>query len=132
MKKNPFKSVDMWKGATPKIFANAKDLRANLTEAEEQLWKSLSGNKLEGYKFRRQHPLGLYIVDFYCHALKLAIEIDGEYHFTEEQKRMDYNRTKEIEFQGVKVIRFTNQEVVNDIAQVIEKIKTFIITSSNE
>jgi len=132
MKKNPFKSVDMWKGATPKIFANAKDLRANLTEAEEKLWKSLRGNKLEGYKFRRQHPLGLYIVDFYCHSLKLAIEIDGEYHFTEKQKLMDDNRTKEIEFQGVNVIRFTNQEVMNDITQVIEKIKSFIIAFPND
>jgi very-short-patch-repair endonuclease len=132
MKKNPLNSDDMWKGATPQIFANAKELRAKLTEAEEKLWLSLGGNQIEGYKFRRQHPLGLYVVDFYCHALKLAIEIDGAYHFTPEQKILDENRTKEIEWQGIKVIRFTNEEVVSDIAQVVEQIKSFITKSSTD
>ncbi|OYX79721.1 MAG: hypothetical protein B7Y83_19215, partial [Flavobacteriales bacterium 32-34-25] len=67
----------MWKGASPKIFSNAKKLRENQTEAEEKFWLAVKDNQVEGYKFRRQHPLSIYVVDFYCHALKLVIEIDG-------------------------------------------------------
>nr|WP_315142602.1 endonuclease domain-containing protein [uncultured Flavobacterium sp.] len=130
MKKNPLKPDDMWKGASSHIFINAKKLRESQTEAEGKLWLELRGNQIEGFKFRRQHPLGLYVVDFYCHALRLVIEIDGEYHFTQEQKMLDENRTKDIEFQGLKVIRFTNQEVLNELSKVVEKIKSFIKTSS--
>jgi very-short-patch-repair endonuclease len=123
MKNNPFKPDDMWKGASPKIFSNAKDLRERATKAEEIMWFELRNNKLEGYKFRRQHPLHIYIADFYCHKLKLVIEIDGGYHQTCEQKELDIERTNVIEFQGLKVIRFTNEEVVSNVSSVITKIK---------
>ena len=126
MKKNPFKPDDMWKGASPKIFSNAKDLRDKATKAEEIMWLELRNNKLEGYKFRRQHPLNIYIADFYCHKLKLVIEIDGGYHQTAEQKVLDATRTAAIEFQGLKVIRFTNEEVMQDIRNVLNKLKEYI------
>ncbi|WP_233264528.1 MULTISPECIES: endonuclease domain-containing protein [unclassified Flavobacterium] len=126
MDKKSVQSDNMWKGASPQIFSNAKKLRANLTEAEEQLWLALKNNQIDGYKFRRQHPLSIYIADFYCHALKLVIELDGGYHLTEEQQLLDEERTKNIEFQGLKVIRFTNEEVLVQLPKVLDVIRGFI------
>lgn len=116
----------MWKGACPKIFSNAKKLREKPTEAEEIMWLVLRNNQLDGYKFRRQHPLLLYVADFYCHQLKLVIEIDGGYHQTPEQQKLDKDRTENIEFQGLHVIRFNNDEVLNDIHSVLNRIREFI------
>jgi very-short-patch-repair endonuclease len=116
----------MWKGASPQIFSNAKKLRENPTEAEEVMWLELKSKKLDGYKFRRQHPLLYYIADFYCHQLKLVIEIDGGYHQAEEQEKLDRDRTDNIEFQGLYVIQFTNEEVLADINLVLNKIRAFI------
>jgi very-short-patch-repair endonuclease len=126
MERDPFKPDNMWKGATQNIFLNAKKLRENATGAEEFLWSSLKNNQLEGLKFRRQHPISIYIADFYCHKLKLIIEIDGGYHFSEEQKKLDEERTKDLEFQGLKVIRFTNDEVLFKLPEVLIEIKEFI------
>ncbi|WP_026714578.1 endonuclease domain-containing protein [Flavobacterium daejeonense] len=126
MAKNKNLSDNMWKGASPEIFSNAKKLRENQTEAEEKLWLAVKDNQIEGYKFRRQHPLSIYVVDFYCHALKLVIEIDGGYHLDEEQQILDKKRTADIEFQGLKVIRFTNEEILLNLPNVVEKIKTYI------
>ena len=130
MDKNSLQSENMWKGASPKIFSNAKKLRDNETEAEEKLWLAVKNNQIEGFKFRRQHPLSFYIADFYCHALKLVIEIDGGYHLTEDQQLFDEERTKNLEFQGLKVIRFTNEEVLVQLPEVIAKIKAFIVAVS--
>jgi very-short-patch-repair endonuclease len=115
----------MWKGASPRIFANAQKLRESATEAEEFLWLALRENQLDGYKFRRQHPLSIYIADFYCHKLKLVIEIDGGYHQTKEQMLLDAERTATIESQGLKVMRFTNEEVLLNLPEVLNKIKEF-------
>jgi very-short-patch-repair endonuclease len=125
MKKNPFSPDDMWKGASARIFSNAQKLRMNATEAEEFLWLALRENQLDGLKFRRQHPLSVCIADFYCHKLKLVIEIDGGYHHTKEQMLLDEERTTTIEFQGLKVIRFTNDEVLLKLPEVLDKIKEF-------
>ena len=130
MDKKSLQSENMWKGASPNIFSNAKKLRANSTEAEVKLWIAVKDNQIEGYKFRRQHPLSIYIADFYCHALKLVIEIDGGYHLTEEQKLLDAKRTNDIELQGLKVIRFTNEEILMHLPEVIDKIKAFITAES--
>ena len=128
MDKKSLQSDSMWKGASPKIFSNAKKLRENQTQAEEKLWLAVKNNQIEGYKFRRQHPLSIYIADFYCHALKLVIEIDGGYHLDEEQRLLDEKRTSDIEFQGLKVIRFTNDEVLLQLPEVLDTIKAFIST----
>jgi very-short-patch-repair endonuclease len=130
MDQNPLKPNDMWKGAFSQIFSNAKKLRENGTEAEEMLWLAVRDNQIDGYKFRRQHPLSIYVADFYCHALKLVIEIDGGYHLDEEQQLLDKKRTSDIEFQGLKVIRFTNEEVMLRLPEVIDRIKEFIKTVS--
>jgi very-short-patch-repair endonuclease len=116
---------DMFFGATPKIFELAGRLRLQLTPAEEKLWNGISNKKL-GVKFRRQHPVNIFIVDFYCHQLKLVIEIDGEVHNETEQRDYDIGRTEELERFGIKVIRFANGEVLNSIENVLRKIQELI------
>ena len=74
----------------------------------------------------------MYVADFYCHALKLVIEIDGGYHLSEEQQFLDKKRTDDIEFQGLKVIRFTNEEVLLKLPEVIDRIKEFILSPKGE
>jgi very-short-patch-repair endonuclease len=126
MKRNPFESDNMWKDAPASVFSNAKKLREDPTEAEELLWLALKDNKVDGCKFRRQHPISIYIADFYCHKLKLVIEVDGWYHLSEEQQLLDKERTTALEFNGLKVIRFSNEEVVLKLPELINKIKDFI------
>jgi len=116
----------MWKGAPESGFLKAKELRNNMTLPEKLLWEELKDNKFLGYKFRRQHPIGIYIVDFYAHKLKLVIEVDGQYHEKPEQENLDKERTIFIEFNGLKVIRFTNEEVLVHVKTVIQKIKNEI------
>jgi very-short-patch-repair endonuclease len=112
----------MHEGARPQIYKNAQALRARMTEAEVKLWAELSNNKLLGFKFRRQHPFNRYVLDFYCHKLKLGIEVDGSIHELEGQKILDAQREQHLFEFGLKVIRFTNEEVVNDIEMVKSKI----------
>jgi len=116
----------MFKGAPSSSFSKAQGLRSNMTKAEIVLWEVLKNNQFEGYKFRRQHPIHNFIVDFYCHRLKLIIEIDGEYHLNENQQDKDLERTGILEFQGLKVIRFTNEEVLNNLNKVLEKIHKLV------
>jgi very-short-patch-repair endonuclease len=126
MKKNLYHEESMWKGASKETFIKAQILRKNMTEPEKILWNKLSKNKLRGYKFRRQHPILFYIADFYCHALLLIIEIDGGYHETEEQKIKDEERTEHLKFNGITVVRYTNEEVLNNVDDVIKRISDTI------
>ena len=113
----------MFFDAYPQIFAYAKYLRAHMTKAELMLWDKIKYNKL-GVKFRRQHPMLFYIADFYCYSLKLVIEIDGPIHqFREEE---DDARTKAIEEAGNIVIRFSNEDVINDLDNVLNQIRQII------
>ena len=109
----------MFFGASKIIFENAKHLRKNMTHAESILWVHLK-TKPNGYKFRRQHPLGIYIADFYCHKLKLVIELDGSIHKNKEVKQNDEIRQKLIEEDGLIVIRFTNTQIQKDIQNVLK------------
>jgi very-short-patch-repair endonuclease len=109
--------------AKPDIFSKAKELRKSMTIAEEILWKHLRNNKLEGLKFRRQHPLDIFIADFYCHQKKLVIELDGGIHDILEQKEYDQGRTFELEEKGFKILRFRNEEVINNLEDVLSRIK---------
>jgi len=123
MKNNhPYHSQNMWKGASPETFKKSHYLRDNMTRAEELLWENLKTKKLNNYKFRRQHPILSYITDFYCHELRLVIEIDGGYHNDIEQVEYDKKRTDILNFNGIKIIRFTNNEVINDSQLVLHKI----------
>ena len=89
-----------------------KKLRNNPTLAEAFLWGYLKNNQLEGRKFRRQSSIINFIVDFYCAEEKLVIELDGDFHFDEKAIKDDERRTQKLEAQGIKVIRFENQEVL--------------------
>jgi very-short-patch-repair endonuclease len=113
-------------GARKEIFENAKDLRKNETEAEKILWQKLRNRKCEGLKFRRQHPVKEFILDFYCHEYLLGIEVDGSIHKIEEVAEYDINRQAEIENLGITVLRITNEEILNDKAIVLAKIKSTI------
>ena len=127
MKKlKPNHDEGMWKGAPSDSFTKAQFLRRNETIAEKLLWEKLRNNQLEGLKFRRQHPVNIYIADFYCHKFKLIIELDGDYHDQEEQKQKDEVRTEVLRLNDLKIIRFKNEEVEQDINQVLTTIKNKI------
>ncbi|KAF2520118.1 leucine--tRNA ligase [Flavobacterium salilacus subsp. salilacus] len=105
------------------LVANARNNRKEATPAEALLWEAVRNRKLD-YKIRRQHPIGSYIADFVCLEKRLIIEVDGVYHSTDEQAELDETRTLELEQKyNFKVIRFTNDEVLNDIDAVTSKIK---------
>src|SRR6266536_6063321 len=94
-KNNPFKKRGMFQGADSLVFELAKDLRRNMTTAEKVLWIYLRQGIL-GLKFRRQHPIGIYIADFYCHRVKLIIEVDGSIHDKKEVKEYDERRENDL------------------------------------
>ncbi len=105
------------------IINYAKDLRKNQTPAEVKLWNLLRNRNLRGLKFRRQHPVKpLFILDFYCMEYKIAIEIDGGYHKKYLQTQEDQERTILLNLMGIKVIRFTNEEVLENSSWVIQQI----------
>jgi very-short-patch-repair endonuclease len=116
-----YKNILSW-GAKPGIFTNARNLRKSMTESEKLLWGSLRNRQLNGMKFRRQHPLDIFIADFYCHEKKLVIELDGEIHDKKEQMEYDDGRSFELEEKGFKILRFRNEEVINDIQSVLKRI----------
>ena len=105
----------------PIILAHAREMRHPQTPAEATLWRALR-NRKTGFKFRRQHPIYRFIIDFYCAKAKLLIEVDGESHFEPEQEEYDKLRTKYLEELGYKVIRFTNNDVRYNIDSVASKI----------
>ncbi|QDP85635.1 leucine--tRNA ligase [Chryseobacterium sp. SNU WT5] len=112
------------------LLQHAKSMRKDSTAAEEILWQALRNRNL-GDKFRRQHLIEDYIVDFVCLEKKLVIEVDGEYHNIEEQKEADDLRTQYLEFFGFNIIRFSNFEVEEQIESVLEKIKLKLESQSN-
>ncbi len=105
------------RGTTQQTEEAARRLRQQLTPAEDQLWSALRGRQLVGLKFRCQHPVGRFIVDFYCPSCKLVIEVDGDIHT--QQKAYDEARTEQLESYGYRVLRFTNEEVLNDLQTVL-------------
>jgi very-short-patch-repair endonuclease len=113
---------DMYYGAKPELFRLAERMRKKPTEAEKVLWKSLKGFRREGFIFRRQHPIEFFIADFYCHKIKLVVEVDGDIHLNEENIEYDNSRTGELERYGIKIIRYTNEVVINNIDLVIADI----------
>ena len=102
----------------------ARELRKKMTLAEILLWKQLKGKQLCGYDFDRQRPLGRRILDFYCKELKLAVDVDGSVHDFTRSK--DEARQREIEAQGVTLLRFWNYDVKNDMGAVLKKIEEWI------
>ncbi|WP_449301191.1 vitamin B12 dependent-methionine synthase activation domain-containing protein [Polaribacter marinivivus] len=116
-----------WKTADPfnysLLLEFSKKMRNQPTEAESLLWKVLSNKQLDGYKFRRQHIIGNYIADFICLKMNLIVEVDGLIHQLPENKASDLERTKWLENEGYRVIRFTNKEVLSNLDNVLEQIR---------
>lgn len=108
---------------------NAKANRNNMTEAESAFWSLAKGSGL-GEKCRRQYIIGQYIVDFFFRKSMLIVELDGGYHFTEEQQKEDAIRQSWLEHMGYKVMRFTNEEVLFDTEKVINNVKHNLSNSS--
>lgn len=103
-----------------KLIEQARNMRAEPTQAEALLWEKLRKRQLGGLRFRRQHIIYVFIVDFYCPAAKLAVEIDGSVH--DKQKEYDQEREDYLEAMGYEIIRFNNLDVVEDIERVLVKI----------
>ena len=111
-------------GAKPEIFDLAQQLRKKMTEAEKKLWKMLRNRRFEGLKFRRQHPINRFVVDFYCHQKLLVVEVDGGIHNDVDVKERDEGREEELKNLGLTIIRFTNEEVLTNVYKVLEELKT--------
>jgi very-short-patch-repair endonuclease len=105
-------------------------LRNNATKAERFLWSKLKEKQLQGFKFRRQHGIGPFIVDFYSHTGKLAIEIDGDIHFTEAAQEYDRRREEYIREYGVRFLRFTNYQVLRNLDGVLDAIAAVLQSST--
>ena len=125
-------NVSMFYNAKPHIFEKAKALRKNMTSPEMKLWEKLKEKKVLGLRFRPQHPIDIFIADFYCHPIKLVIEVDGKIHKNSDQREYDIGRTAELNYWEIEVIRFTNEEIENNINKVIEKIERICIKRQSE
>lgn len=102
-----------------------RDLRRRSTKAEQIFWYEVKGNAL-GVKFRRQYSIGSFIVDFYCHQMRLIVEIDGNIHFVPEQIEYDRRREKFLRMKGFYVIRFRNDEILYNMSFVLERLRRLI------
>lgn len=107
---------------SPKVIANARNLRKNSTPWERKLWSFLKSSKFYGFKFRRQYPIGKYIVDFCCVKIKLFIELDGGHHMTPENLAYDQARQLDLVKLGYSVLRIQNIEIDNNLEGVGEVI----------
>ncbi len=112
-----------WSAVPPAHFGRARELRRDLTVAERRLWGALRGLQI-GTKFRRQHPIGPYIADFYARDANLVVEVDGDTHADTEAQTYDQNRSDYLESLGLRVLRFTNREVINQTEAVLHSIQT--------
>jgi len=113
---------NLHKGAIGKLYQYGRELRQSSTKAETILWEYLRNRKLEGLKFGRQHPIDKFVADFYCHEKKLVVELDGAVHDDKMNAQYDEARTYELKGSGIKVIRFRNSEVENNISFVLNEI----------
>jgi very-short-patch-repair endonuclease len=101
-----------------------RELRNNLTPAEAELWKHLKNGQLNDRKFRRQHSIGNYILDFYCPSERLAVELDGQVHNSAIAEHFDYERDNILKELGIKVLRFENKDVFENLSAVLQEISS--------
>jgi very-short-patch-repair endonuclease len=102
-----------------------RNLRQEQTVAEYILWQNLRGSKLGGLKFKRQHSIGNYIVDFYCATKRLIIEVDGAVHLEKEQKQKDEERDANLLEMGFKILRFSNTQIIAELEHAKEQILNY-------
>ena len=113
---------NMFFGARKEIFLRAVELRNNMTLAEKVLWEGLRNKETFKVRFKSQHPIDIFVVDFYCHKYRLVVEVDGDIHLRDEVKEHDDGRSHDIEKLGIKILRFTNKEVLENIEDVKQRI----------
>ncbi len=121
--KSSYKSGGMFEGANHLVFGFAKQLRKEMTDAEKILWVHLKSG-IQNFKIRRQHPIGNYIADFFCHKLKLIIEVDGSIHELDDVKIDDIERDKRLTALGYRIMRFTNKQVYNELEFILAEINS--------
>ncbi|MGC9400726.1 MAG: endonuclease domain-containing protein [Anaerolineae bacterium] len=107
----------------PKKLERAKELRRNMTPAETKLWAALRRNQLDGLHFRRQQIIDGFIVDFYCHAVGLVVEVDGAVHGEPDQAAYDAERQRILESRGLRLLRVRNKEVMQNLERVLDQIR---------
>ena len=117
---------NMFYGASRNTFEKARQLRKNMKTAEKILWRELKNRKLFKTRFKRQHPIDIFIVDFYCHEFKLAIESDGEIHNAKDIAEYDEGRTSDLEKLSIKILRFTNDQIFSNINAISNEISCTI------
>ena len=120
----------MHSGAIKPLFQMARELRNRATNSETILWGYLKTKPL-GFKFRRQHPFSIYILDSYCRSLKLVFEVDGSIHKLPEIKHNDEKRQSLLQQEGLTVLRFTNDQIENEFETVIKPIENLLIEHCN-
>ena len=111
--------------------ARSRQLRRDSTPAERKLWPVLRGASLDGFKFRRQQRLGIYFGDFVCQSVRLVIEIDGSTHEGATAQARDERRTAFLEYEGYRVVRFTNAEVMKNLDGVVVAIRSALVSSDS-
>jgi very-short-patch-repair endonuclease len=116
----------MYFGAKASIFKLARELRKDETEAENKLWTKLRKNQILGLQFRRQHPINIFVADFYCPRIKLVIEVDGSIHEIFEYAEHDIGRSEILNDFGITVIRFTNEQILNNLDGTIKEIESCV------
>jgi very-short-patch-repair endonuclease len=99
-----------------------REFRKHPTDAEQMLWECLRARRLNGFKFRRQHPIGRYVVDFYCHDARLVVEVDGDIHDVPDQVAYDQVREQELQALDLTILHFRNERIKNELAQVLAEI----------
>lgn len=104
----------------------SRELRKNMTETEKLLWSKIRGKQLKGIQFYRQKPIGSFIVDFYCPKANLLIELDGGQHYSQDCKAKDSQRDEYLRRMGLRVLRFSDREVFQNLSAVIEMIWSYL------
>lgn len=114
----------------PNLETNRRTLRRTMTAPETILWAKIRDRRLNGHKFKRQYSVGDYILDFYCPAKRLAIELDGDSHYEDDAQKSDEIRDKFLRSNNITVLRFTNDDVMKNLQGILEKIDKAIDTTS--
>lgn len=122
------KTTSRFRGTTLGIQQVARAMREEMMPAEQRLWQALKGRQLNGLRFRAQHPVGQFVLDFYCSICKLAVELDGDSH--DQRVEEDEARTQRLNAYGYQVIRFRNEEVMADLPGVLDKIRRAAVLRS--
>nr|WP_281415420.1 endonuclease domain-containing protein [Pelotalea chapellei] len=114
------------------LLKSARALRSTMTDAEQLLWYCLRRKQLSGFRFRRQHPVERFVLDFYCYETRLAIEIDGGQHNEPNAKYRDMARTEFLSCRGIQVLRFWNNDVFNNLEAVLQRIYEVLMERAGE